>query len=73
MKVRIEIHLSTSKAKIISSLAMQQGRSRKNFCEREIRKIIQLSPYFTLAFHHKPVITITDKPLELEEVRKIDL
>ena len=73
MKVRIEIHLSTTEAKIISRLAMQQGRSRKNFCEREMRKVIQLSSYFTLAFNHSPVIDITNKPLELEENRKIDL
>lgn len=42
MKVRIEIHLDDKKeVKHLDKLAAEQGRSRKNFCETEIRKMIE--------------------------------
>lgn len=41
MKVRIEIHLDSKEVKELDKIAKEQGRSRKNFCEMEIRKIIQ--------------------------------
>jgi len=40
MKVRIEIHLEESEVKILDKLAKEQDRSRKNFCEVEIKKLI---------------------------------
>lgn len=40
MKTRIEIHLDTKDAKALSRIAKQQGRSRKNLCEMEIKKLI---------------------------------
>ncbi len=39
-KVRIEIHMDTKEVKILDKLAKEQGRSRKNLCETEIRKLI---------------------------------
>ena len=40
MKNRIEIHLSDEETKLLDKIAKQEGRSRKNFCETEIRNII---------------------------------
>ena len=40
MKVRIEIHLESKEVKVLDKLAKDNGRSRKNFCETEIRKLI---------------------------------
>ena len=40
-KVRIEIHLTYKENELLEKIAEQQGRSRKNLCETEIRKIIQ--------------------------------
>lgn len=41
MKVRIEIHLDDKKeVKHLDKMATDEGRSRKNFCENEIRKLI---------------------------------
>lgn len=41
MKTRIEIHLDSKEVKVLDRIAEQQGRSRKNLCETEIRLIIQ--------------------------------
>jgi len=41
MKTRIEIHLDRKQVKLLDKIATEQGRSRKNFCETEILKIIQ--------------------------------
>jgi hypothetical protein len=43
MKVRIEIHLEPKEVKILDKLAKDNGRSRKNFCETEIRKLVEAS------------------------------
>ena len=40
-KVRIEIHLTDKETELLDKIANQEGRSRKNLCETEIRKIIQ--------------------------------
>ena len=40
MKTRIEIHLEPKEVKLLDKIAKESGRSRKNFCETEIRKII---------------------------------
>jgi len=40
-KIRIEIHLTDKETELLDKIANQQGRSRKNLCETEIRKIIQ--------------------------------
>jgi metal-responsive CopG/Arc/MetJ family transcriptional regulator len=40
-KVRIEIHLEAKEVKLLDRLAKEDGRSRKNLCETEIRKLIQ--------------------------------
>jgi mRNA-degrading endonuclease RelE of RelBE toxin-antitoxin system len=45
MKVRIEIHLESKEVKLLDRLAKEEGRSRKNFCETEIRKLIE--PYYS--------------------------
>jgi len=37
---RIEIHLTEQEVKTLDAIAKSEGRSRKNFCETEIRKII---------------------------------
>lgn len=43
--VRVEIHLKKDETKKIDSIAKKKGRSRKNFCETEIKNIISnLSP-----------------------------
>lgn len=36
-KVRIEIHLTGQETEQLDFLALNDGRSRKNFCETEIR------------------------------------
>ena len=41
MKVRIEIHLDSKEVKLLDKLAKEEGRSRKNLCETEIRKLIE--------------------------------
>lgn len=41
MKVRIEIHLDSKEVKVLDKLAKDNGRSRKNFCETEIRKLVE--------------------------------
>lgn len=41
-RIRIEIHLTDKEVKILDKIAEQQGRSRKNLCETEIRKLISL-------------------------------
>lgn len=38
--MRIEINLTENEAKALSNIAKLEGRSRKNFCENELRKII---------------------------------
>jgi len=40
MKNRIEIHLSDEETKQLDAIAKSEGRSRKNFCETEIRNVI---------------------------------
>ena len=40
-KARIEIHLTEAEVKALDKIAELDGRSRKNFCETEIRKIVQ--------------------------------
>lgn len=42
MKVRIEIHLEAKEVKLLDKLAKDEGRSRKNLCETEIRKLIEV-------------------------------
>lgn len=37
---RIEMHLTEDETIKLDAIADKQGRSRKNFCETEIRKII---------------------------------
>lgn len=39
-KIRIEIHLDSKEVKQLDKIATEQGRSRKNLCETEIRKLI---------------------------------
>lgn len=39
--IRIELHLTPKETKTLDKIAKQQGRSRKNLCETEIRKLIQ--------------------------------
>ena len=39
-KVRIEIHLSQEETRLLDILALNDGRSRKNFCETEIRNLL---------------------------------
>ena len=39
--VRIEIHMTGKETELLERIAEQQGRSRKNLCENEIRKIIR--------------------------------
>mgnify|MGYP001197232288 CR=1 FL=1 len=40
-KVRIEIHIESKEVKLLDKLAKENGRSRKNLCETEIRKMIE--------------------------------
>ena len=40
-KTRIEIHLTEDETTILDQIAVEDGRSRKNLCETEIRKLIQ--------------------------------
>lgn len=40
-KVRIEIHLTEKETKALDQIAIDDGRSRKNLCETEIRKLIE--------------------------------
>ena len=39
--VRIEIHLNKTETDILDAIAKEDGRSRKNLCEIEIRKLIK--------------------------------
>lgn len=41
MVIRIEIHLDKSETDILDAIAKEDGRSRKNLCETEIRKLIK--------------------------------
>lgn len=38
---RIEIHLEDNETEDLDKIAKEQGRSRKNLCETEIRKLIK--------------------------------
>jgi hypothetical protein len=38
---RIEIHLTDEETTILDQIAVRDGRSRKNLCETEIRKLIK--------------------------------
>jgi len=38
---RIEIHLTKEETTILDQIAVEDGRSRKNLCETEIRKLIE--------------------------------
>ncbi len=38
---RIEIHLSDEETQVLDQIASEDGRSRKNLCENEIRKLIK--------------------------------
>ena len=40
MKTRIEIHLTEQEVKALDKIAELDGRSRKNYCETQIRLII---------------------------------
>lgn len=40
-KVRIEIHLTEEETETLDQIASADGRSRKNLCETEIRKLIE--------------------------------
>lgn len=37
---RIEIHLTSKEVKKLDTIAKNEGRSRKNYCETQIRKCI---------------------------------
>lgn len=39
-KVRIEIHIEEDDVRLLDQIAEEQGRSRKNLCETEIKKVI---------------------------------
>ena len=39
--VRIEIHLDKAETDVLDAIAKEDGRSRKNLCETEIRKLIK--------------------------------
>jgi hypothetical protein len=39
-KVRIEIHLTEEETIFLDKLALENSRSRKNFCETEIRNLL---------------------------------
>ena len=39
--VRIEIHLDKTETDILDAIAKEEGRSRKNLCETEVRKLIK--------------------------------
>ena len=39
--VRIEIHLDKTETDILDAIAKEDGRSRKNLCETQIRKLIK--------------------------------
>lgn len=41
MKTRIEIHLTKDEVTLLDKIAENEGRSRKNLCETEIRKLIK--------------------------------
>lgn len=41
MVIRIEIHLDKTETDILDAIAKEDGRSRKNLCETEIRKLIK--------------------------------
>jgi predicted transcriptional regulator len=41
MKTRIEIHLTPEEVAKLDAIAKADGRSRKNLCETEIRKLIK--------------------------------
>lgn len=43
-KNRIEIHLSDEEVKQLDAIAKKEGRSRKNFCETQVRKILTDMP-----------------------------
>ena len=38
---RIEIHLTEEETNVLDQIASKDGRSRKNLCETEIRKLIE--------------------------------
>lgn len=38
---RIEIHITEEEAEALDQIASDDGRSRKNLCETEIRKLIE--------------------------------
>ena len=40
-KTRIEIHLTPAETKQLDAIAKADGRSRKNYCETLIRKLIE--------------------------------
>lgn len=40
-KIRIEIHLEPKEVAVLDKLAKEDKRSRKNYCETEIRKKIE--------------------------------
>jgi metal-responsive CopG/Arc/MetJ family transcriptional regulator len=39
--VRIEIHLDKTETNILDAIAKEDGRSRKNLCETQVRKLIK--------------------------------
>lgn len=39
--VRIEIHLTEEETEKLDAIAKEEGRSRKNLCETEIKKLIK--------------------------------
>lgn len=54
-KVRIEIHLTKEATKILDAIAKADGRSRKNFCEAEILKIVQAKEQSLKKVKNKPM------------------
>ena len=41
-KIRVEIHLTEEEVKKLDVIAKSDGKSRKNFCETSIKKIIDV-------------------------------
>jgi metal-responsive CopG/Arc/MetJ family transcriptional regulator len=54
-KSRIEIHLDQKDVKVLDKIAKGEGRSRKNYCEEEIKK--KITEYTNKPLSTKPAIS----------------